>query len=65
MEEIKKNSVTLEELEKELDTAEAIRLQVENAMQQILGKISCLRSLIKRAKGELPPPKINEKEEKK
>ena len=40
------------ELEKELITKENIKSQVENALQQIMGQITCLKALIKKAKGE-------------
>ena len=50
------NSVSIKELEKELATKEAIRIQVENAMQQILGQITCLKALIKKANGETLKP---------
>lgn len=44
--------ISVEELQKELATKEAIKGQVENALQQVMGQITCLRALIKKAKGE-------------
>lgn len=55
--------VSVEELEKELATKEAIKNQVENALQQILGQITCLKSLIKKAKGEDKPAENLNKED--
>jgi hypothetical protein len=60
MEENKKElSVSLVDLEKDLATKESIRGQIENALQQVTGQITCLKGLIKKAKG------IVEKEDKK
>lgn len=50
-----KKMVSVEELEKELETKEAIKGQIENALQQVMGQITCLRQLIKKANGEKEP----------
>lgn len=46
------NVVSLKDLEKELATKKMLQAQLENAIQQIIGQITCLESLIKKAKGE-------------
>ena len=56
-----KKVVSVEDLQKELATKEAIKGQVENALQQITGQITCLKALIKKANGE--PEKEDKKEE--
>jgi len=47
-----KNVISVEELEKDLATKEAIKNQIDAAFQQVLGQITCLKALIKKAKGE-------------
>lgn len=44
--------ISAKELEKELATAKVIKTQIENTWQQIIGRIECLETLIKKAKGE-------------
>ena len=48
-------TLSVSELEKELTIKETIKSQVENALQQIMGQIVCLKALIKKAKGEKEP----------
>ena len=44
-------TIDVKDLEKDLSTKLAIKEQIENALQQTVGQITCLRALIKKAKG--------------
>lgn len=63
MENKKEFTVSLEELEKELTIKEAIQNQIENALQQVIGQITCLRNLVKKAKREDKPAENISKED--
>jgi len=54
----KQSTLNLQDLERDLNIKETLRKQIENALQQITGQITCLRALIKKLKGE---PEIEEK----
>lgn len=52
MENKKELSISVVEIEKELATKKMLQVQLENAIQQIIGQIACLESLIKKVNGE-------------
>jgi len=59
------NTISLIELETDLDAKELMLKQVESAHQQLLGQINCLKSLIKKIKGEIREKNTNTEEVKK
>ena len=44
--------ITLEELEKDLESKKTVKVEMERIFQQVLGQISCLKTLIEKVKGE-------------
>ena len=46
------NTISLVELETDLEAKELMLKQVESAHQQLLGQINCLKALIAKVKGE-------------